>query len=261
MPLYDEFLQIICSYNYTEHFKEQDLINTYLEFHWSYYVSLVLTLIAFISIWNWCSLIASKLSAQVKKEIENSRLPSYWIMTCAILDQDQFPNISRLAFTILSFCFSFFFFITVNCFMLNMMRTDLVTIEEPRVITSYDDIIGREDLNVVFPKGLDEEAFFREAKDGSKEFIIWQKRRFMEELSAEAINDIWQPTIDQRLIFVLRDWVGLAVANFGITKSREMGMDYFRAIYTKDETGKFFTNAFLIQKEATQVFKDYIYER
>lgn len=236
-------------------------MDAYLDFHWTYYSSLIGTLIAFIAIWNWCSLIAGKISERVEKEIQNARLPSYWIMICAILDQDQFPMISRLAFTILSFCFSLFFFIMVDCFMLNMMSTDLVTIEEPRVVRSYDDIIGREDLNAEFFKGWNEEEFFREAKDGSKEFAIWQKRRIMEELSANSIGDIWQKVIDQQIIFLLRDWVGLAAANFGITKTRELGVEYIRAIYTKDETGKFFTNAFLIQKEAPQVLKDYINER
>ena len=145
--------------------------------------------------------------------------------------------------------------------MLNMMSTDLVTIEEPRVIRSYDDIIGREDLKVLFFKGLEEEEFFREAKDGSKEFMIWQKRKIMEEVSAESISDLWQPVIDQRIVMILRDWVGLAVANFGITKTREIDIDYIRAIYTKDETGKFFINALMIQKEAPQVLKDYINDR
>ena len=54
------------------------------------------------------------------------------------------------------------------------MSTDLVTIEEPRVVRSYDDIIGREDLNVQFFNGSGEEEFFLGAKDGSKEFKIWQ---------------------------------------------------------------------------------------
>ena len=98
IPVFDEFLQIISAYNYTEHFEEQDLIDAYLEFHWSYYLSLIGTLIAFIGIWDWCSLIGSKLCKKVKKEIANSRLPSYWIMTCAILDQDQFPNDFSISF-------------------------------------------------------------------------------------------------------------------------------------------------------------------
>lgn len=44
-------MQIIRLYNYTEKFREKDLIDVYYEFYWSYYVSLIGTLIAFIAIW------------------------------------------------------------------------------------------------------------------------------------------------------------------------------------------------------------------
>ena len=46
-PIFDEFMQITCAYNYTENFEMNDLIDAYTEFHWSYYVSLITTLIAF----------------------------------------------------------------------------------------------------------------------------------------------------------------------------------------------------------------------
>ena len=80
----------------------------------------------------------------------------------------------------------------------------------------------------------------------------------MEVVSAQTMGDVWQPVIDreividQRLILVFRDWVGLEAANLGLTNTRGMGLEYIRVLYTDDETGKFSSNAFIVQKGAPQ---------
>lgn len=261
MPLFDDYLNIICAYNYTEHLEPQDLINAYLEFDWSYYLALTVSLVGFIIAWKFCESIASKLSDRVKNELERSRLPPWWIMICAVLDQDQFPKISRAAFTILSLCFSFFFFITIDCFMLNVMSSDLVTIENPRVVQSYRDILEREDLKVLFVVGLDEETLFQNAEKGSDEFEIWKKRFELRDLSVNSIASVWQPIIDQKMIGLMRDWLGRGAANLGLSKMREIGVQYIRALETRDETGKMITNSMMIQRQAPKQLKDYMKER
>ena len=149
----------------------------------------------------------------------------------------------------------------VDCFMLNIMRAELVTIEEPRVIRSYDDIIKREDLQIIFFEGTEEEEFFHDALIGTKEYEIWQKRRYLHDISPKSFGEVWQPAIDQRTVAVIRDWMGRCAASFGLTKTREMGIYNLRVMETKDETGKFFTNAFIISRDAPQVLKDYMTER
>ena len=141
------------------------------------------------------------------------------------------------------------------------MRAELVTIEEPRVIRSYDNIIRREDLKVLFFKGWGEEEFFKNSPIGTKEYEIWQKRFFIDDISPTSIGNVWQPIIDQRMICVIREWLGLAAANLGLRTMREMGNDMIRVMETKDETEKSFSNAFTLQKEAPQALKDYTKER
>lgn len=83
----------------------------------------------------------------------------------------------------------------------------------------------------------------------------------MDEVSVDSIAKVWQPIIDQKLVVMLRDWLGFATANLGLTKMRDMGHRYIRALTTKDETGKFFTNAFMIQKDAPNVLKEYYHDQ
>ena len=55
--------------------------------------------------------------------------------------------------------FSLFFFITIDSFMLNLLRVDLVTIVEPEVIRSYQDILDRDGLQVLFHLDLRKNLF------------------------------------------------------------------------------------------------------
>lgn len=60
--------------------------------------------------------------------------------------------------------------------MLNILSTDLIVIEESKVVKSYYDIINRDDVKVIFIKDMDENNFFKNAPDGSDELKIWEKR-------------------------------------------------------------------------------------
>ena len=128
----------------------------------------------------------------------------------------------------------------IDCFMLNCMRTDLVTIEEPKVIRSYQDIIDREDLKVLFHQGWGDEQFFQHAKEGSKEQEIWSKKYMMEDLSPQSIGNAWQPVADQTMVTLGRDWIGRSCANLGMRTMIQMGIDTFRTMETIDEGGHFF---------------------
>lgn len=70
-----------------------------------------------------------------------SRSDATWITTCAFLDQDNFP-INRKYLLILSLFMSTGIFFAVS-FLTNSVSTDLVVMETPIVIQSYDDILER----------------------------------------------------------------------------------------------------------------------
>ena len=260
-PVFDDFLMVMSLYNYTDHMAETDLLDAYLQFPVSYYLSTFITFLAFVLTWKSCARAAGKLSRTVRRQLRNARLPSYWIMVCAILDQDQYPTVSRVAFTILSFCFSLFFFITVDCFILNTMTTDLVVIDEPATIGNYDQAIAREGLKVGFMRGMDEIAFFRDAKEGSKERQIWDKSMVLDSVTFDTIGQLWGPGMGQKLVSIFRGWITHLLLNIGITKTRQMGLDYVRALAVKDETGKYFTNAWMVHAKAPQALKHYLHRR
>ena len=178
-------MKIVCGYFTSNQKIEMDLLDNYLSFHYSYFVAIIVTFIFFSFAWKLCSFFARKISKSLKKEIRHARKPAYWVMLCAILDQDQYPNVSRISFSILSFCFSLFFYLLIDCFMLNTISTDLVVMIEPRVIRNYDDIIKRDEIRVVFLEGMNEDYFFRTADEETDEWKIWQRRQILKSVAVD----------------------------------------------------------------------------
>ena len=94
------------------------------------------------------------------------RLSALWNITCAFLDQDNFPTTSlfiAILSTVIMLC-SFF----MESYATNSMSTDLVTIDKPVIVNSYQDIIDREIL-IGLVEQMPEYAAFKDAPDGSME--------------------------------------------------------------------------------------------
>ena len=68
---------MMCSYNYREAIVPTDLMDAYLDFPSSYYLSLLGTLVTFILAWKICSYAACKMSPVVKTEVSNAKKPAY----------------------------------------------------------------------------------------------------------------------------------------------------------------------------------------
>lgn len=83
----------------------------------------------------------------------------------------------------------------------------------------------------------------------------------LDEVSLKTIREIWQPIIDQRIVILARKWFGSGVASLGITTMQGMGVNYIRALTTKDDTDKYSTIAFMYQKDVHPIFEEYYYER
>lgn len=263
LPLYEDFVYWASAYNFTDDEPiKQDIIDLYLDFPKSYYVAVILSLMAFIISWKFCEKIARRISNKLRDEFDNARLPTSWIMTRAVLDQDQYPNISRVAFSLLSLCISICFYVTIDCFILNTMSTDLVVYKEPANIRNYEDAIGRVGLKIAFGAGMDEAKFFDNATKGSPEYEIWQKRYMIKSLGTSVVTDLAMPLVHQQVVGILRKWVLLTAANYGYKMAREtLQIEYGRTLMTKDETGKSFTNAIGIWKNAPKVLHDFLHKR
>lgn len=142
-----------------------------------------------------------------------------------------------------------------------MMRSELVVIHEPRVVRSYQDIIERNGLRLTFLNGSDETHFFRDAKEGTIEHLIWKKKLLINEVSVSVFGSLISEAVDQRLVSLQRDWILATGINMGLTKLLELGYDNIRVMLTNDETGKSFTTAFMIKKSAHKILKDFFTQR
>lgn len=219
----------------------------------------MLSFFLFIFSWSLCSVVACKMSQRIQNEISRTQKPSYWVMICAILDQDQYPNISKVSFTILSLLTSTLFYLLIDCFMLNMISTDLVVTAKPSVIQSYDEIIVREDLRVFDYKGSSAGRLFKRAVPGSKFHEVAKKVKLYDFI-LDAYN-VWEPIRDQKMILASSEWGSVYIG----TKYRALVPNELkqtiRILLTKDETGQRATNAFMVSKHITKLFRSYVDEK
>lgn len=254
------YLHILSAYNYEFIMKDRGLLNTYFSFHWSYYTSIIFSFLIFLFSWSICSKIARKSSKKLKKEIRCARKPGCWIMICAILDQDQYPNISAICFSIISLCASLFFFLFIDCFMLNMISTDLVVITEPSVIRSYDDIIRNEDIKIPIVKGSDIETIIKSAKFGTKFEKVVQKVKIVNSNGYLYSQEACEEIMERKMVLIWYDWLMVYIGN----KYRKLCFDTkfiaedIRILISKDENEMSIENAFLISKYAAKIVRQYI---
>lgn len=258
-PILNGRLDIISAYNYSGDMKDVDLLSMYLSFHWSYYLSIILTFAFFTAAWSCCSFLAKRIRRKLKNQIKNARKPSWWILTCAILDQDQYPNISRVSFTILSICFTSFFYFLIDCFMLNMISTDLVMVEQPTVVRDYSDIIDRDDggrLRVLLTDGSTEAEFFSSAPDGSQERRIWERHINFQNLPVEEAVKCF---FEQQCIGFLADYLSLSFADLTLQFAYHNAYNRSRIYLIHDPTDKSFLGSFMMNTNAHSKVKSFIH--
>lgn len=86
-------------FRYKENAESADLLDTYLGFPPSCYIPTILSFFVFLFTWNLGAYVEKSVDNNIKKELDGAREPGYWLMTCAILDQNQFPDVSKVVFT------------------------------------------------------------------------------------------------------------------------------------------------------------------
>ena len=283
LPVFSNYLTIVSAYNYTEigATSDRDLLDTYLSLDWSYFVSLISMFIFFVISWNFCSYISRRLIRRkvISRGLINRRIISevirkgiiresaVWIILCALLDQDLFPinfkkmsKVSKITFSFLSICVSIFFFLLIRCFMFNMISTDLLIITQPKVIRSYEDILNRENTSAIFLGGMSEEDFFKDAKDGTAEHAIWQRRKILESISPPMIVEIVHPILEQKICAIVRHWLAVLMVYYGLSIAAVHGYSA-RGLITMDPSGKSFTGAFMLNTHAHPIFKKFIHDQ
>lgn len=140
-------------------------------------------------------------------------------------------------------------------FMMNVIGTDLVMYKEPKVISSYADIVDRDNVQVLFFEY--ENQLFEKAPPNSLEWKVWQKRIVIpiEELLTATMK--YRPqSVEQKVVAILRDYFIDVSINFQMEQSRLDGFDYIRAYVVRDETGKHFTEHLIYGTKSSPYLKN-----
>lgn len=256
-PVYVENLAQACVYEYQTVTESADLLDTYLSFNWSYYFSIFISILCFIASWNICAMIGSRIDVSVKNKLRSTRKPAYWLITCSILDEDQFPDIARISFSAISICTFMLLYFFIDCFLLNQISTDLVVVVEPQVVKSYSDILYRDDVKALFVESNDDNKFFSDAKYGSLEHEIWKTKSIMvHAVDSENIQRYQEGILKQRYVGIIRDWVILSAANTMAPIMAKMNNDLLR-LYVKS-TGQSYDNSCMMRNDIDPRFYVYI---
>ena len=234
----DEFY-MISMYRKNNQTKFKDLIEMF-NYPIGLWAAIIVSLLLFI-----CTLVVGRWFLEKKKGI----VEPIWIVSMFTLDQD-YLNESNSFLYLLSTCLSFAcFFITT--YLLNNMRTDLVVIQDPIVLGSYQDVIDKPDAMPLFLNGWPDYEEFKYAPRNSVPSNLWkhaekvQKIRNGESqfrnlnLSLFMMRD---QLLDQKVTLILSKVIARVVTRMTAQTMEEANE---RILLSKDETRGGKTVAFL----------------
>ena len=169
----------------------------------------------------------------------NQKYSSLWMTICAFLDQDNYPLDSTFVSALSTVVMIGMFFI--YAFGTNCMGTDLVTIDKPIVLTSYDDIIEK-NVTSIFVKALPEWERFKSATKGTKERTLFDRMKFAE-INVDFLLRLQKTHLSQSTVTIGRPVLATAAALMGVGLP---GLpSTARAYVAPDEQATKYTNVFI----------------
>ena len=250
---FDDYLGLASAYEFTDHQERKDILDMFIAFDWSYDLSIIFMTMFFVIVWSKLQSFAKKKWKYVKETISNTHKSSIWLVICALMDQDQFPDFGMCSFNLISVLVAIYYFLFIKCFMMNMLGTDLSVVKEPDVITSYGDILSDPDIKVVLLSGSPEAALFSSSPKNSIENIFWNRRELIG-YDLVKIMDLLNGLFDQRYVAMMQDWLLETAASVIVNRLGDR-MNNHRFYLRRDETGKKILKTFQIHRDADPIFK------
>lgn len=140
-------------------------------------------------------------------------------------------------------------------FIMNVIGTDLVMYKEPRVISSYADIVDRDDVQVMFFEY--EKLLFEMAPPNSLEWKVWRKSIVIPTAELLTVMIKYRPqAVGQKVVAILRDYFIDVSINFAMQQNRLHGLDHIRGYVVRDETGKHFTEHLIYGTKSSPYLKN-----
>ena len=178
--------------------------------------------------------------------------PPAWMVTCAFLFEDNFPEDRPFNRVVnVTACVFLFFF---GNYLLNSMSSDLIVYDSPRVITRYQDILDRvaggEEMKVVIHPLTPEASKFQDALPGAIENKLWQLRAGdVGNTGPGMVMKLVGPVTKQRTMTILREDIVKAIAAYSLLAiSGIEEMDDINAFLAIDPDVKKFTNVMAFRK-------------
>ena len=242
-PIREDKMMMACAYNKTVAATDNDIMAMFSSVDPPLWWATLCGFITFI--------LLLQFGYKVLNATKNYKPPA-WMVTCAFLFEDNFPEDRPFNRVVnMTACVFLFFF---GNYLLNSMSSDLIVYESPRVVTKYQDILDRvaggEEMKVVFHSGLPEAGKFRDALPGTVENRLWQLRAGEIGSRADSMfTKLVGPVTEQRAIGILREEVLKAVAAYClIAISGNEQFDDINAFFAFDPEAKKFTNVMVFRK-------------
>ena len=164
VTLMEEPLIIMQAYNRTHQKQLADIVRQSLE---SFSISLWMSIVCFV--------LFMGIFLKIRQEIANEECTcySYFDSFCFFVQHDtnDYPDVTRRTVTLLISVSSF---VIITGYFCNLMATDMVVVDKPNVMNTYDDILARPGVTAVFVKQVSDYEHFRDADKDSKEYKLWK---------------------------------------------------------------------------------------
>lgn len=252
-PLFEDKMMIGSAYNYSEEYVVGDIMNMFSSISYDYWLSAISSLFVFSMLMSMSNYIRyrmricreeSKILRYRKKyikripkielngiEISESNVDdgniltamkhatiskptsSYWKVFGICLKQIDIQPRSRSQGIVISMLLIFSLFFT--SFILNCMSTDMVTVKDPIVISSYRDILDR-NVSIIWPPFLPEELAFKESDDGTIQKQLWNQRSAMPKDPISIGYMFREKIATQRVAGIMREPIVRAFCAFAL---------------------------------------------
>ena len=189
-----------------------------------------------------------------------------WMVTCAFLSEDNFPEdiLFNRIITVTACSFIFFF----GNYLMSSMSSDLVVFDNPIVITSYQDIMDRKasgkPMSIIMPEILPETRVFAEGIEGKypKELFDMRKEISLEGMTvADLVTTLIDPMIKQESVAIVRQIIAEGGVAAGLRFGTLIGYPGFsniRALFSRDPFRSKYANVMVMRKGVESEAKELI---
>lgn len=230
--LYEDIMTMLSAYSTNTEYHQGTLLNMITDVPCGLWIGYVVSFIVFASV----ALMASRILKVITDPI--------WLTICAFLDQDNYPTgtVFMNIMSVVNMVGIFFMMSYIG----NMMSSDMVTVDVPHALSTYDDAIRNDSVGcAIFPITSEWERFANSLK-GSKERRLFEKRipvSFAEKDALAMIEQFW----GKKMVVLARTLVTRSVAlAYVYLGNLDESM---RALISTDPDAKKYANVFIFSAE------------